>query len=601
MKLLKKLLIFLIVVLLIIGIPIGIIYYSLSDSTDEAPIELYDPTLTTNEIIKPLIKETFDEMGDKYALELGLTEDQLNQLIYALIKEKINVSYNPKSGNSDEELYINSNIVIPSGSVDFLSGKKVIIKHLYADYKDNNIYINLTVDALGLLKTKISIGFSLETTIDEFILNITEAKLGKINLLSGFGKKIFDSLIKSFLDEQSINNNFKEKNIPLSINLANLCLKSNKKDFGDWLTNTIASTEDSDQTIVYFLNVLTDSDNDMIHLNTSQEKLDLKIELDSLKLDESKYLIPNEIKHDIDFHNFAQSKAQNILFNMLSSSDKRILFTELEFSQLIYTETNHYEMLSVQKTILDDITLTFKIDGILVDINDDYFTIKLILNINGLKTIALLECPVTYSDISHTEIHINVPEIVRIGTDLEIESSFIISLLENTMKNNNVMPFINESNEHYFKLTAQVFDSFVNNADAQTPLHVTKIEFINGSLAVYVECTDTTISNLLDTVSIEIEEVLQSNFIDNISFNTSDTEQSEAVNNITESVSSIASKLNDPNETISSSDTNKLLEDFNSLSTENQNLFLNAIQEQFETNDGNNFSELYNSLFNQNE
>ena len=601
MKLIKFLFILLLIIVLIVGIPVGIVYYSLSDNVDEAPIDLYEPTLTTNDVIKPIIKKTFDEMGDKYALELSLTEDSLNKMIYSIIKEKVNQEYNPKYGSTDKEININSDLVIPAGTVDFLAGKKVLIKNAYAKYVDNNIYLNLTVDGLGILKSRLVFGFSIETTENEFILKITEAKLGKISLLSGLGKKVFDKLIENgILSEESINQSLKEKNLPLILDLKTLCFSSNKQDFAKWLKDLVLSSGDVDLTVLYFLDILTDSENNMIHLNTTTDALTLKIDLEKLKMEETNYLIPNEIKHDIDFHNFAQSKAQNIVFNMLTSTDKRILFTELEFSQLVYTETNHYQMLMIEKTILDDITLTFKIEGILIDITEEYFNIKLLLNINGLKTIATLECPITYSDVSHTEIHINVPDIVNIGQDLEIHSSFIVSLLENTMKDNSVMPFVNEEDNHYFKLTAQVFDSFVQNASADTPLHVTKIEFVNGYLAVYVECTDTLITNLLDSVTNKIDDVLQSNFLENITFNTND-EQNEAIENITESVNSIASKLEDPNQELSSSDTDKLIEDFSNLSTENQDLFLDAIILQFDSSDGNEFSQLYNSLFNQTE
>lgn len=598
MKLLKILLIFLIVILLIIGIPVGIIYYSISDKTDETPIELYEPTLTTDEVINPLIKKTFDEMEDNYALNLGLTEDDLNKLIYSLIKEKVNTEYNPKYGASDQQIYLNSAFTIPN-NVDLLSGKKIIFKSLYATYENDNIYLNLTIDGLGLVKSRIVIGFCVETTDKDFILNITEAKLGKISLLKGLGKTILNSVIlKNFLNEESLNTSFKEKGLPLNIDLQNLRLISNKDQFGEWINKTINNPENPDNTISSFLDILTNSENNMINLSTANDKLNLKIDLDLLKVDEADLIIPDEIKHDIDFLNFAQSKAQNIVFNMLSSSDKKILFTELEFNELIYTETQHYQLLTLETTILDDVAFNFKIEGILVDITEEYFNIKLILNINDLKTIAILECPISYSDVSHTEIHINVPETITLGNNLKVDSSFIISLLDSTMRDNNVMPFVNETGDHYFKLTAQVFDSFVNNANAQTPLHVTKIEFINGSLDVYVECTDTTITDLLDTVTTQIEEVLKSDFIDNVEFDTTDAKQAQAVNNITESVDSIASILSDPNQQLSQEDTNKLLTDFNSLSTENQNLFLSAIQDKFETADGNNFSDLYNSLFN---
>ena len=216
------------------------------------------------------------------------------------------------------------------------------------------------------------------------------------------------------------------------------------------------------------------------------------------------------------------------------------------------------------------------------------------------ETVAILKCPITYSDISHTEIHINVPDIVVIGNNLEVNSSFIISLLENTMKDNNVMPFINQNGEHYFKLTAQVFDSFVNNADASTPLHVTKIEFIHDSLSVYVECDNQQISDLIDDVTNQLTDILKDEFISTIEFNTSN-DQLEAVESITESINNITEKITDPNLELSTEDTDKLINDFNTLSTENQNLFLLGLQEQFNNEGTNDFFDLYNSLFNQGE
>ena len=599
MKLLKFLFILIFIILIIVGIPVGLVFYSLSDTTDAAPIELYEPTITTEEIITPLIKDTFANMGDNYALELGLTEDDLNKLIYAIIKKSINTEYNPKYGTTDKELYINSDIVIPD-NITLIGGKKVLIKHAYAEYIDGKIYLNLTADGLNLIQSRFILGFSLTTNADEFILKIEELRLGKISLLTGFGKKIFDSAVNNgIITDTQVNKFLEEKKLPLKFDLSTFSFKSNKKEFGEFISKQLSS-EETDEIITNFLDILTNSENDMLHLSTVNDLFSFKINLDKLKVDDSLTTVSDYVKHDIDFHYFAQAKAQNIIFNLMTSNDKRILFTEIEFSQLIYTETQHYEILKFEEKILGDTNLSFKIEGIIIDIEEDNFIINLILNINGLKTVAILKCPITYSDISHTEIHINVPDIVVLGNNLEVNSSFIISLLENTMKDNNVMPFINQNGEHYFKLTAQVFDSFVNNADASTPLHVTKIEFINDSLSVYVECDNQQISDLIDDVTNQLTDILKDEFISTIEFNTSN-DQLEAVESITESINNITEKITDPNLELTTEDTDKLINDFNTLSTENQNLFLLGLQEQFNNEGTNDFFDLYNSLFNQGE
>ena len=90
--------------------------------------------------------------------------------------------------------------------------------------------------------------------------------------------------------------------------------------------------------------------------------------------------------------------------------------------------------------------------------------------------------------------------------------------------------------------------------------------------------------------------------VNNIEFDTTDPEQQEAVKNMNTAINNVSDVINDPGRELTSEETDALVEAYNNLSEENQEAFVQEIQDIFEANgDNDKFTELYNQLFSSNE
>ena len=608
MKLIKFLLKFILAIVIIVALIVTAVVIIISDKTDNVNTSYYEDTPTTNEVLKPVVKDSFDNMGTNYALDFSFDEESMNKLLYSIIKTKINTEYDPVHGTTDKQKYINSAFGVPDG-VPLVGGKKVIIKSCYAEFDDENLYLNITASALGIIKSRLRIGLQITTTDDEYVFNIVTAKLGKIDLQKGLGKKIYEIIINSGgIDVESINNNFKEKGIPLVLDLTNLTITSNKKDLGEYITKVVVDNssqngEPIDPSVAAFLGIITNPDNKMLVLSSSDKKLSFNINLEKLRLDESELSFSEELKNEFNFETFAKTKTQTITMGLLAGgSDNVITFSETELGRLLYTKTNGYESLGYSTMILDDIEFEVKIYGVSFDITPSKFTINIFVDINGLKTKAVMVCDITYPNVEKDVIHINLPKKATLG-QIEIDCDFLSDMLAKTMSDDDsILKYEKNGDDAYLVITKEILSKFVSSANSETPVDVTKIEFIDSALAIYIGITDPTINALLDEVTDALETAMSTIDVSDIEFNTEDPEQQEAINNMNEAINNVSNVINDPERELSSEETDALIEAYNNLSEENQEAFVQEIQDIFEANgDADKFTDLYNQLFSSNE
>lgn len=608
MKLIKFLLKFILAIVVIVVIIVAAIIIIISDKTNDVNMSYYENAPTTNEVLKPVVKDSFDNMGTNYALDFSFDEKSVNQLLYSIIKSKINEEYDPVNGTTDKQKYISSNYGVPDG-VPILGGKKAIIKSCYCEFDDENMYLNLTASALGIIKTRLRIGLQVTTNDNEYVFNIVSAKLGKIDLQKGLGKTIYESIINGGkLDATEINNKLKEKEIPLVIDLKNLTITSNKKELGDYITkvvvdNSSKNEEPLDPSVVAFLGIITNPDNKMLVLSSNDKKLSFNINLEKLKLEASELSFNEELKKEFNFETFAKTKTQTITMGLLAGgNDNVITFSETELGRLLYTKSNGYESLGYSTMILGDIEFKVSIYGVSFDITKDKFTINIFVDINGLKTKAVMICDIIYPNPQKDVIHIVLPKKATLGK-IEIDCDFLSDMLAKTMSDDDsILKYEKNENDAYLVITKEILSKFVSSADSDTPVDVTKIEFIDNALAIYVGITDPTINALLDKVTGALETAMSTIDVSNIEFDTSDPEQQEAVDDMSEAINNVSDIINDPERELTSEDTDALIEAYNNLSEENQEAFVQEIQDIFEANgDADSFTDLYNQLFTNND
>ena len=506
------------------------------------------------------------------------------------------------------EKYVNSNYGVPD-NIPVVGGKKLLIKSCYAEFDDENIYLNLTADALGIVKSRARIGLNIKTTDDEYVFNIVSARVGKLDIQKGIGKSLFNAFVASgSFDEKEINDSFKEKNIPLTLDLKNLTLTSNKQELGKYITDIVAKNsaeneEAIDPSVLAFLGIITNPENEMLVLSSSDNKLSFNINLEKLKLEASELSFSDELKKEFNFETFAKTKTQAITMGLLSGgTDNVITFSEMELGRLLYTKTNGYESLGYSTTILGDIEFKVSIYGVSFDITPDLFTINIFVDINGLKTKAIMKCNVTYPNVEKDVIHINLPTKATLG-QLEVDCEFLSEMLANTMSDDDsILKYEKNDDGSYLVITKEILSKFVASANTETPVDVTKIEFIKDALAIYVGITDPTINELLTEVTDALENAISEIDVNEIEFNTTDPEQQEAVASMSEAINNVSNIINDPEQELTAEDTDQLVEAYNNLSEENQEAFISEIENIFEENgDNEKFMDLYNELFASNE
>lgn len=178
---LKVIIRLLIVLVLLIVIPIGTLYFMISDSKDEAPTELYAENITLQGEIDSLFSRFL--VNREGAFYLTFSEEELDKLAFAFIRS-INSSYYAGCG-SDECKYIVSQ-EIPE-EVPLISGKKVHLRHLYTEVGSDRLDVHLTA-SVPFLKTSLNIGFNFEKENGTYVYD-RQPRARKTECHERFGEK----------------------------------------------------------------------------------------------------------------------------------------------------------------------------------------------------------------------------------------------------------------------------------------------------------------------------------------------------------------------------------------------------------------------------
>ncbi|MGD9887063.1 MAG: hypothetical protein AB7T03_03775 [Bacilli bacterium] len=280
-KLIFGILIFLII---IVAVPVGIVYYQISDSRDEAPVELYTDDITMQSQISKMMARALE--SDQDEIYLAFNEEEINLLLFAAIRENFNENYYKTTSEADQTIKA---MVLPD-NIPVLGGKQAVLKHAYAKIEGNEVSVFVTADAFGI---KSSINFGLTITENEgvFTFAISRLGIGKFNLFGVLGKMILSPIMKSMQITDMINEKITENNLPIVFNEQDFSFSMSKTDLGDFLVNLTASEEAGTQNelLGQLIGVLTGSDNDFFGLGVFEENNQLvfgaRLDLTELKYD----------------------------------------------------------------------------------------------------------------------------------------------------------------------------------------------------------------------------------------------------------------------------------------------------------------------------
>ena len=589
-KLFKFLIKFILIIVFIVILIIATLFFMFYNGEDNAPNDLYDTSSTVNGILATELSNSLDNLGTSYSFDMIFDEESLNQLIFTFIRNQINEEYNPGVENPTAKQEYIVDVYKFDSSYPVIGGQNVGIKSVYANYKGDDLAITLTARVANVLKTRVYILMNVETQETEFIMKVKELTIGNVNIANQFLVDIvkmigLDSELKYFL---------RSYGLPFDFDIDKLAFSVKKTELSDWVKELLDSNNEPNSMKSILIDTFFSPENDMVFFGMFTRGFGIHVNLDSLLVSEESTTMPSTLSQAFNAEEVISNKVQTMIIHNIAdpSGDKYLTFTENDMTQLVYTKTNGYQDFKTESEIIDGVNFNFSIEGILFDINDSgsLIRIDIILNINGLKTTAVLYGNVEQQ--SDKVINVYLEEFIDLGSCLKISSKFMSEILEDNFNSSYLITYDSELNALIF--SADMFNTFIASSMGAntTPLKVKKIEFSKDGLDVYVEYTSIIVGSAIQSVTNMISEALGNGLVldENLFGNDSYADLLDVQNNL----DNVRDEINSG--TITEEDTEALINSINNLSDEGQIAFFNALADS--VTDQSSLNNLYDILFN---
>lgn len=588
-KFLKFIFVLLIIIILLVVVPVGALYFLISDSNDQAPTEIYTETITMQGEVDSLFSRFLvNREGSFY---LSFSEEELDRLAFAYIRT-INPDYY-KSGCLSDECKVIASAEIPT-DIPIIGGKKVNLRHAYTEIKEDNLNIYITVEA-PYLKTKLNLGYKLEKENGTYIFIINKFGLGNLNLMSGFGKRVSKILFDALqITEEKVNQSLQEMELPLTFKLEDFSFRLEKEAIGDLINNFFDQEGTEAKLLTELVNILSSSENNLLDLGffryNDKDHFGFRLDLNEIKTDTA---TANKLSakrasaaQGFNVSTFIYNKTQTLLIGALSSDTTKISFTNQDFDRIIYNETNGYS--GFKFTLVEGNDPNFELTGIFFDFKPDVVCFQFVVEINGIEVLIELTGDIEGNDES--DLVIKLRDSMSIG-GISASTDFLLDLLGD-LDSFSAITF--NRTEKTITISANTFQEFMEVGGPETPLSVEKLKAVNGGIEVYVKYTDSELATIIEKAKEDIKEVLGSDFIDESKFDTTEPEQEEIVQELINTLDEISDILNNPETELNSEKTDKLIEVINGLSDENQQILLEQINDFADSLD---LENLYEQLF----
>jgi len=587
---------------------VGVIAFMFYDGENDTPVDLYTLDFDLEGELTSSIYQGLGNLDTQNSIEVAFTEDQINKIIFLMIRESINEDYLPNELCTDPSCLNVSTVGPFESTTPMIDGKSAQIKGIYVKIIDGKITVNVPMDAAGF-KTRayfsidvVQVGLNIELRFDAI-------GIGKIKLTSGLGKALLPMIMEATnLSAIGINQSFEEKGLPIELDMANLKLIIKQDDLSTVLQTLLPSGEE-DNLISDFLGVLVGNSSVTISLvgssTVGQGKLSLGIDLEKLSQEEQNKSIPSYLNIPFNQTSFITNQTQGLLLTTLVGTPK-FVFMQSDFNRMIYSSTNGF--VDFGQTIElpnSDQEFTFGLDAIWFEMTPTNVNIITQVNINGFIT--RFRILTTVQDNNTTNVKLMIQDTLDIGYDLgESEgeyaiasSKFLIDLIGPSISSMNVMGYDETLNA--FILDSVAFNEMLNlGGTGGSPISVESISIKNGRIEIEISSTDSALNDAINNLSNIIETVLggfDTVVGDNIDLFDTTGDQEDAVNNVIETVNNIADILNDPEQDLTEAQIEQLLIDFNELSPENQEIFANLLQGEVDDIEDGELAGLYELLF----
>lgn len=592
----------LLTVIVLVGSVLAFVYFSIRDKTNEIPYELYSEDITFEDEVNNILFSSLDQFSENTELDVSFSEDNLNKLIFAIIRQNY-PNYLP-TDDCDEF----SCQVIAGTKIDLpVIGKRAVaVKGAYGKFVNQDIRFYVILD-LGSIPSTINLTLSFQENDGVYKLIIKRLSLGKLNILSGLGKIFLGPVLNAVgLSEEKINQVFEQKNIPLTFNQKELSFNFDKENLSEvikkLLTPKDSTPSEENEMLMSLLDIF--ASNDLINFGFFDKNeikhFGIRLTLEKLSVKEERRSLPHNVQTPFNTEVFINNKTQSFILSNLVSEPK-LTFTNLDFNRIIYDKTNQYQDFKYEFTLPNGKTFKISIDGILINFTKEEVVIDIIINMNDLITIMKIKSEVI--DNNTNNVKLKIFELITLGEDedeqvgeyISTSNLYLLNLLGDYLSELDIIKY--DKTQHTFIIDSETFNSLINvTGTNDTPLiSVDAINILNGYLDISITYQDPHLQDIINNVTTLINDLLTNHSVSMDDFDLTNPEQMEIVEGLIDTLDNISNTLSN-NEELTPEQIDTLIDLINKLDDDNLDTFTNIVEQEISDDT---LLELYDLLFGQ--
>lgn len=592
----------LLTVIVLVGSVLAFVYFSIRDKTNEIPYELYSEDITFEDEVNNILFSSLDQFSENTELDVSFSEDNLNKLIFAIIRQNY-PNYLP-TDDCDEF----SCQVIAGTKIDLpVIGKRAVaVKGAYGKFVNQDIRFYVILD-LGSIPSTINLTLSFQENDGVYKLIIKRLSLGKLNILSGLGKIFLGPVLNAVgLSEEKINQVFEQKNIPLTFNQKELSFNFDKENLSEvikkLLTPKDSTPSEENEMLMSLLDIF--ASNDLINFGffdkNENKHFGIRLTLEKLSVKEERRSLPHNVQTPFNTEVFINNKTQSFILSNLVSEPK-LTFTNLDFNRIIYDKTNQYQDFKYEFTLPNGKTFKISIDGILINFTKEEVVIDIIINMNDLITIMKIKSEVI--DNNTNNVKLKIFELITLGEDedeqvgeyISTSNLYLLNLLGDYLSELDIIKY--DKTQHTFIIDSETFNSLINvTGTNDTPLiSVDAINILNGYLDISITYQDPHLQDIINNVTTLINDLLTNHSVSMDDFDLTNPEQMEIVEGLIDTLDNISNTLSN-NEELTPEQIDTLIDLINKLDDDNLDTFTNIVEQEISDDT---LLELYDLLFGQ--
>ncbi|MFU8786910.1 MAG: hypothetical protein ACNA7U_06625 [Candidatus Izemoplasmataceae bacterium] len=583
----KKLLFSLLFILFtLIGIPVllvGLMYNG--NALDEMPLSLYTENADAQQELYTELNQaiTSAKTGMDTDLELKIHQDIINIAIFNAIRGDDdtpgpNPNYLPNEDCDNSEcLYIfeeniNGDLFIRVVGVWITFEEDTLIANIALEVDGNQGFTFKSIIRTELLLTD-------DVQNQSYTLEFSRLRVGRLP----FPKRLFTGIIGLLNNVTDIN---VDEQLPIGdFDLSELKYTIDKNDIVEY----VRSSGEDDATMLLATEVLKIIfDNGLIQFKLNDESFDFLFRLSLIRNSPSTDIPAYLQGFDYEGYEFEQSlrnRFDEFVFTMALTNQTYFTISERSFNRMIYKQMEGFENARFEFEYEDELgnpqTITVGLEAVwfefrVEEVNSEeiiYLQIKGLFNIDGIKSLLL----------------IRADEVIGFDEDV-----YAFDLSEITIGKESGKEFLNVTNLQPFKDYLSTMEDFyfgyfseegyiiidtVRLTDLMAEgtqsgvVEVNKVEIVDRALRIHVVATDPSLQNILDSFSGAIYDVFSDPNLNTELESVLDTTNPGPEQDTYNQILTIQAKI-DNNEEITDEDVSALFENFDEMSPEAQQAFL---------------------------